>query len=141
MMPNPLIGENIDELGPRFPDMSEAYDPDLIRHVLKIANTNQIKVHIGVYVGVTGPCYETPAEYKYFRIIGGDAVGMSTVPEVIVARHMNIRCFGLSVITDLGIPEKMEYITHEMVQRVAGEAEPRAAVLIRELTGKIRDVS
>ena len=137
MMPNPLIGENVDELGPRFPDMSEAYDPDLIAHALRIAEENGIQVHKGVYLGVTGPCYETPAEYKYFRIIGGDAVGMSTVPEVIAARHMDIHCFGLSVITDLGIPGRMEYITHQMVQKAAGEAEPRVAVIIRELTGML----
>jgi len=136
MMTNPLVGDNIDELGPRFPDMSEAYDRDLIGHAVRIAGEKQIKVYKGIYVGVTGPCYETPAEYNYYRIIGGDAIGMSTVPEVIVARHMNIRCFGLSVITDLGIPGRMEYITHEMVQKAAGEAEPRVAALIRALTGK-----
>ena len=103
---NPLIGPNIDELGPRFPDMSEAYSKELITLAEKVAVKNQIKLVKGVYAGLTGPTLETPAEYFYTRAIGADAVGMSTVPEVIAARHMSIPCFGFSVITDLGVPRK-----------------------------------
>ena len=100
LLPNPLIGPNIDEFGPRFPDMTRPYDPALIRLARHLADKLNIPVHEGVYVGGTGPSYETPAEYKYFRTIGGDAVGMSTVPEVIVARHAGIPVFGMSVITN-----------------------------------------
>ncbi|MDO9152422.1 MAG: purine-nucleoside phosphorylase, partial [Paludibacter sp.] len=98
---HPLRGKNIKELGPRFPDMSEAYSKDMINKSKIIAKKNNIRVVEGVYVGTTGPTFETPAEYKYFRNIGGDAVGMSTVPEVIVAVHAGMRCFGISIITDL----------------------------------------
>ena len=100
LMPNPLIGPNIDELGPRFPDMTRPYDPTLIRRAHEQAQQLGIELKEGVYVGGTGPSYETPAEYKYFRIIGGDAVGMSTIPEVIVARHAGVPVFGISVITN-----------------------------------------
>ena len=100
LMPNPLIGPNLDELGPRFPDMTRPYDPALIRLAREQAQKLGIPLQEGVYVGGTGPSYETPAEYKYFRIIGGDAVGMSTIPEVIVARHAGIPVFGISVITN-----------------------------------------
>ncbi|MBR4774579.1 MAG: purine-nucleoside phosphorylase [Bacteroidales bacterium] len=100
LLPNPLIGPNIDELGPRFPDMTRPYDPALIKLALKLASELGYPLHQGVYVGGTGPSYETPAEYKYFRSIGGDAVGMSTIPEVITARHAGVPVFGISVITN-----------------------------------------
>jgi purine-nucleoside phosphorylase len=133
LMPNPLIGLHNKEFGERFPDMSQAYFPDYIKLAKKIANTRNIKIHEGVYVAVTGPTYETPAEYKFFRIIGGDAVGMSTVPEVIAAHQMGIKCFAISVITDLGIPGKIEYMTHEQVQKAAAAAEPKLAIIVKEL--------
>ena len=100
LLPNPLIGPNLDEFGPRFPDMTRPYDPALIRMAVELGKEMGIELHQGVYVGGTGPSYETPAEYKYFRSIGGDAVGMSTVPEVIVARHAGVPVFGISVITN-----------------------------------------
>ncbi len=100
LLPNPLIGPNFEDYGPRFPDMTRPYDRSLIRLALQIGAEEDIPLHQGVYVGGTGPSYETPAEYKYFRILGGDAVGMSTVPEVIVARHAGIPVFGISVITN-----------------------------------------
>tara|TARA_B100000780_G_scaffold191683_1_gene135017 strand:- start:2383 stop:3192 length:810 start_codon:yes stop_codon:yes gene_type:complete len=137
LIPNPLIGRNINELGPRFPDMSEPYNPTMIQLATKIANDNNIKNHVGTYVGVTGPTLETPAEYSYFRFIGGDTVGMSTVPEVIIARHMNIDCFAISVITDLGVPGKIQKITHEDVQSVAEIAEPKLTLIIKELISNI----
>ncbi len=100
LLPNPLIGPNIEDFGPRFPDMTRPYDPALIKLAEEIAAEQDIPLKKGVYVGGTGPSYETPAEYKYFRLIGGDAVGMSTIPEVIVARHAGIPVFGISVITN-----------------------------------------
>ncbi len=100
LLPNPLIGPNLDEMGPRFPDMTRPYDPSLIKLAKDTASALEILLKEGVYVGDTGPSYETPAEYKFYRIIGGDAVGMSTVPEVIVARHAGIPVFGMSVITN-----------------------------------------
>ena len=100
LLPNPLIGPNFDQFGPRFPDMTRPYDPKLIKMAKEIGQELGIELKEGVYVGGTGPSYETPAEYKFFRIIGGDAVGMSTIPEVIVARHANIPVFGISVITN-----------------------------------------
>ena len=100
LLPNPLIGPNINELGPRFPDMTRPYDPSLIRLAKEEAQKLGIELKEGMYVGGTGPSYETPAEYKFFRIIGGDAVGMSTIPEVIVARHAGVPVFGISVITN-----------------------------------------
>lgn len=133
LFPNPLIGRNIDELGPRFPDMSEPYDHSLIGTAKGIAQRNGIKVQVGCYVGLTGPTLETPAEYRYVRNIGGDAVGMSTVPEVIAARHMGIPCFAMSVITDMGVEGRIERTTHEMVQRVAEKAEPKLTLIMKEL--------
>lgn len=134
---NPLIGPNIPELGPRFPDMSETYDKNLISMVKEIATANKIKLQEGVYLGLSGPTFETPAEYKMLRIWGADTVGMSTVPEVIVARHMGITCFAISIITDLGIPGKIEKITHEEVQRVAAISEKKMTFLFKELIKKI----
>ncbi|MFZ5553359.1 MAG: purine-nucleoside phosphorylase [Bacteroidota bacterium] len=132
---NPLIGKNYDELGPRFPDMSEPYDKKMIEKAKKIAATNGIRIAEGVYLGLSGPCFETPAEYRMVRIMGGDAVGMSTVPEVIVARHMNIPCFAVSIITDLGVDGKIVEVSHEEVQQVAREAEPKMTLIIKGLLG------
>jgi len=137
LLPNPLIGKNLDELGPRFPDMSDAYDKTLIEKAEKIAQQLGIKVQKGTYVGVTGPTLETPSEYVYFRTIGGDAVGMSTVPEVIVARHMHIPCFAISIITDLGVPGKIVKVTHEEVQQIASQSEPKMTQIIKNLVGEI----
>ncbi len=130
---NPLMGANIKELGPRFPDMSQPYNLQLRNQAFKIALQNNIDLKEGVYVGVAGPTFETPAEYKMFRILGGDAIGMSTVPEVIVARHMNIAVFGISIITDSGVPGEIIEISHEEVQAVAMQAEPKMSLIIREL--------
>jgi purine-nucleoside phosphorylase len=137
LIPNPLIGKNINELGLRFPDMSEPYCPEMIEIVDTIAKKNNIKIQKGVYVAVTGPTLETPAEYFYFRKIGGDTVGMSTVPEVVIARHMDIPCFAISVITDLGVPGKIKKVTHEDVQNVAEVTEPKLTLLIKNLISKI----
>ena len=130
---NPLIGKNIDELGPRFPDMSAPYDAEMIAKAQKIAKEKNIRCHTGVYAAVTGPTYETRAEYKYIRIIGSDCVGMSTVPEVIVARHMDLPVFAISIITDMGGLEDVQVITHEEVLKVAQAAEVKMTALIKEL--------
>ena len=129
---NPLRGENIPQ-GPRFPDMGHAYDPDLVDLADAIAAEKGLKVRHGVYVATQGPCYETPAEYRMFAQLGADAVGMSTVPEVIVARHVGIRCFGFSIITDLGGHGQVMKVTHEDVQKAANEAQPRVAAIMREM--------
>jgi purine-nucleoside phosphorylase len=135
---NPLRGKNFNDLGPRFPDMSEAYSKTLIKKAKQIATNNHINnIQEGVYVGTAGPTFETPAEYAYFRKIGGDAVGMSTVPEVIVARHMNMDCFAISIITDLGVADKIVEITHEDVQKIAKETEPKMTLIIKELINSI----
>jgi purine-nucleoside phosphorylase len=133
LMPNPLIGKNENELGTRFPDMSEPYDKKLIAQATEIAKKNNIKVQHGVYVGLSGPTLETPAEYKYVRLIGGDNVGMSTTPEVIAAVHMGIPCFAISIITDVGIEGRIVKVTHEEIQRAAEKAEPRMTVIMKEL--------
>jgi len=130
---NPLIGVNEPALGPRFPDMSRPYDPGLIAMAHEIAGEKGCALQEGVYYGVTGPTYETRAEYKMIHILGGDAVGMSTVQEVIVAVHMGMRVFGVSIITDLGIREEENTITHEEVLEAAAAAEPRVAELFTEL--------
>ena len=132
---HPLRGKNID-YGPRFPDMSEAYNRSLIVQAKGIAQEKGIRVVEGVYVGVSGPTFETPAEYKYYRTIGGDAVGMSTVPEVIVAKHCGIRVFGMSVITDLGIEGQIVEVTHEEVQEAADKAQPFMTDIMRELINR-----
>jgi purine-nucleoside phosphorylase len=134
---HPLRGKNYPELGPRFPDMSEAYNKDFIQKAKAIAARNNIRVVEGVYVGTTGPTYETKAEYRYFRTIGGDAVGMSTVPEVIVANHAGMRCFGISIITDLGVPGKIIEITHEEVQRIGNSVQPLMTLIMKELLAEI----
>jgi purine-nucleoside phosphorylase len=133
LLPNPLIGPNDDRIGARFPDMGVAYDQSLINKALVIAQHHNIRIHKGIYLSTTGPTFETPAEYKYFRIIGADAVGMSTTPEVIIARHMNLPCFAVSVITDLGVEGKIEYTTHESVQHEAAKTESRMTTLMTEL--------
>jgi len=130
---NPLIGPNMDELGPRFPDMSEPYSKRMIAKAKEIAENHNIRISEGIYAGLTGPTLETPAEYVYIRNIGSDAVGMSTVPEVIAAKHMGMECFGVSIISDLGVPGKIVKVTHEMVQDVATKAEPKMTIIISEL--------
>jgi purine-nucleoside phosphorylase len=130
---NPLIGRNEEELGPRFPDMSQPYDRTLINKALDIAKANNITCHKGVYVAVTGPNLETSAEYKYLRIIGGDAVGMSTVPEVIVARHMGLPVFAISVLTDEGFPEELKSVSIDEILAIAQEAEPKMTLILKEL--------
>jgi len=130
---NPLRGPNLDEFGPRFPDMSEPYDKKMIAQAKEIARKNNIKIHTGVYASVTGPNLETPAEYRYVRILGADVVGMSTIPENLVARHMDIPVFAISVITDLGIDGRIEKITIEDVLAAASKAEPNMTKIFREL--------
>jgi purine-nucleoside phosphorylase len=137
LIPNPLIGKHIPEFGPRFPDMSDAYDKKLIAKAIAIASKHNIKVQKGVYTGVTGPTLETPSEYKYFRIIGSDAVGMSTVPEIIVAHQMGLPCFAISIITDLGVPGKIVKVTHTDVQNVAEKAEPLMTLIMKELIAEL----
>lgn len=134
---NPLRGHNYNELGPRFPAMTEAYSKELVKLADSVAEEANIRLMHGVYVGTTGPTFETPAEYEYFRIIGGDAVGMSTVPEVIVAIHGGMRVFGLSVITDLGGKDITQVPTHEEVQEAAVKAQPKMLSLIRGMIEKI----
>ena len=134
---NPLTGSNLDQLGPRFPDMSEPYDRSIIELGLDIGKTLERGVHQGVYAVVTGPNLETPAEYGYLRTIGADAVGMSTVPEVIVARHMAIPVFAVSVITDLCYPGAIEKVTVEKVIAAAQQAEPQLTKLISEMLSSL----
>jgi purine-nucleoside phosphorylase len=134
---NPLIGKNQDELGPRFPDMSDAYDRKLIDLAKSIAKENGIEVSEGVYAGLTGPTLETPAEYNYIRVIGADAVGMSTVPEVIVARHMDIPVFAISIVTDLGVKGKIKKVTVQDVIDVANKQEPKMTFIMKELISRI----
>ncbi|MBK0382342.1 purine-nucleoside phosphorylase [Pedobacter sp. SD-b] len=130
---NPLIGRNYEELGPRFPDMSQPYDKIMIGKALSIAKEKNIICHKGVYVSVTGPNLETKAEYKYLRIIGGDAVGMSTVPEVIVANHMGLPVFAISVLTDEGFPQDLQPVSVEEIIKIASEAEPKLTAILKEL--------
>ena|ERR1035437_2005811 len=130
---NPLIGKNMPELGPRFPDMSDAYDRTIIEKAKAVAARNNIRVQEGIYMGLSGPTFETPAEYRLVTILGADAVGMSTVPEVIVARHMKIPCFAMSIITDLGVEGKIVQVTHQDVQEVAALAEKKMTVIMKEL--------
>lgn len=128
---NPLLGKNESLLGPRFPDMSEPYSKVLIARAKEIAASLKIPVHEGVYAGVTGPTFETRAEYKLLHIAGGDAVGMSTVQEVIAARHLGLAVFAMSVITDLGIREEDNIITHEEVLQAAAAAEPKLTAMFK----------
>lgn len=134
---NPLIGPNDNELGVRFPDMSEPYSKELIQLAEKVAAEENIKIRKGVYVAVTGPNLETRAEYRFLRIIGADAVGMSTVPENIVANHMGMKCFGLTIITDIGDPDNLKPLTVEEVIEIANQAEPRMTLLIKKIIERI----
>lgn len=133
---HPLRGKNF-PTGPRFPDMHEAYDHGLLEMARGIAREKGIRVVEGVYLATQGPTYETPAEYKMYRTFGADAVGMSTVPEVIVARHCGIRVFGVSVITDLGVEGRIVEVSHEEVQRAANEVQPLMADIFREMIRRI----
>ncbi len=134
---NPLIGPNDERLGPRFPDMSEPYDKRLIELANRIAIEEKIGIHKGVYVGLTGPNFETPAEYRFLRLIGADAVGMSTVCEVIVARHSGLRVLGMSCITDECIPDRLEPVNFRKLIQVAQKAEPNLARLVKRLLREI----
>jgi purine-nucleoside phosphorylase len=130
---NPLIGRNINELGPRFPDMTQTYDLEYIHLAREIARKKLIKLHEGVYVGGTGPSFETPAEYRFFHTIGGDAIGMSTVPEVIVAKHMSMRVFGISVITNNGLVIPEGGNKHSEVLDIATVAAPKLEAILIDL--------
>jgi len=134
---NPLIGENDELLGSRFPDMSEPYNRELIKKAKAVANRLNIAVKEGIYTGVTGPTFETRAEYKLIHIAGGDAVGMSTVQEVIAAVHMGLQVFAMSIITDIGIRENDNIITHEEVLREAKNAEPRLTAIFKEMIDEL----
>ena len=134
---NPLRGKNYDELGPRFPDMSEPYSNELINYVKELNDEQNLGLHFGVYTGTPGPTYETKSEYKYFRYIGSDAVGMSTTPETIVAIHLGMKVFGISVISDLGVEGMVVEISHEEVQEVAAMAEPKLSLIFKALVKKI----
>ena len=137
---HPLHGKNINELGPRFPAMGEAYSKRLIQMARDIAAEKNVRLMEGVYVGTQGPTFETPSEYRYFWRIGGDAVGMSTVPEVIVARHGDMEVFGISVITDLGVEGIVERVSHEEVQKAAAAAQPIMAMLVEEIINRVEDL-
>ena len=132
---HPLRGKNF-PTGPRFPDMHEAYDKGLVSMADKIAAEKHIRVMHGVYMGVQGPTFETPSEYRMYHRMGADAVGMSTVPEVIVARHCGIKVFGVSVITDLGIENAAVEVSHEEVQQAANRAQPLMTAIMREMISR-----
>ena len=132
MPEHPLRGENDSRFGPRFVDMHEPYDLEMIGVMKEVAREKSIAVKQGVYLALQGPTFETPAEYRMVKLVGADTVGMSTVPEVIVARHMDIKCFGLSVITDLGIEGKIEPVSHEAVQEAAKGSEEKLKDLVLE---------
>lgn len=140
LLPNPLIGPNDDRIGTRFPEMSQPYDHRLIALADDIAKKLNIHVQHGVYVADSGPSYETPAEYRYYRIIGGDCVGMSTVPEVIVARHCGLPVFAVSVITDLGGQEIPVQVSHEEVLNAANVAEPKMTAIIQEMFKRLDEI-
>jgi purine-nucleoside phosphorylase len=137
LMPNPLVGPNNLDLGPRFVDMSEAYDNVLLSKAKKVARHHGIHFKTGVYAATTGPTYETPAEYKYIRILGADAVGMSTIPEVIVARHMRLPVFAVSVISDLGVEGKIVEISHDEVVDAASLVAPKLNIIIKDLVKEV----
>jgi purine-nucleoside phosphorylase len=134
---NPLIGKNEDAIGERFPDMSEPYKNNLIKAAKEIAKENNIQLKEGVYVGVTGPTFETRAEYKMLKILGADAVGMSTVQEVIAAVHLGLPVFAVSVITDIGIREEENIITHEEVLQAAKDAEPQLSLIFKQMIAEL----
>jgi len=135
---NPLMGPNDPDLGPRFPDMSQAYDPDLIALAERAALAEGIAIRKGVYAGVHGPSYETPAELRMLRGWGADAVGMSTVPEVIAARHMGMRVLGITAITDMATGEQIKTVTHEDVMAVAREIEPKFIRLVKRIVREMK---
>ena len=135
---NPLMGPNDPDLGPRFPDMSQAYDPDLIALAERAALAEGIAIRKGVYAGVHGPSYETPAELRMLRGWGADAVGMSTVPEVIAARHMGMRVLGITAITDMATGEQIKTVTHEDVMAVAREIEPKFIRLMKRIVREMK---
>ncbi|MEJ2595491.1 MAG: purine-nucleoside phosphorylase [bacterium] len=137
LMPNPLIGKNNKSFGPRFVDMSQAYDKQLLSKAQKVARHHGIRVKTGIYAAVTGPTYETPAEYRYIQLLGADAVGMSTVPEVIVARHMHLPVFAVSVISDLGVEGKIVEISHDEVVDAASLVAPKLNLIIKDLVTEI----
>ena len=134
---SPLRGMNDPDLGPRFPDMSAPYSPELIKKGLGVAARESITCHQGVYVSVSGPNLETKAEYRYLRLIGGDAVGMSTVPEVIVANHMGLPVFALSVLTDEGFPEVLQPVSLDEIVATASHAEPKMTIILRQLIASL----
>ena len=140
LLPNPLIGKNDDRIGTRFPEMSEAYNKNVLAFADKIADELKIQVQHGVYVGDTGPTYETPAEYNYYRVIGGDCVGMSTVPEVIIARHCGLPVFAMSIITDLGGKDIAVQVTHEEVINAANVAEPKMTAILKEMPKRLDEI-
>lgn len=130
---NPLVGPNVDAWGPRFPDMSEPYDIELRARAKQIANKHAIKLHEGVYVSVLGPNLETKAEYRFLRAIGADVVGMSTTPEVTVARHMDLRVMAIGIITDECFPDTLQPVTLEEVLEAAGIAEPKLTTIMSDI--------
>jgi len=134
---NPLIGQNLDKFGPRFPDMSEPYSKRLIALAEKVALDNKIKVQKGVFIAVPGPSLETRAEYRFLRATGADVVGMSTVPEVIVANHQSMEVLGISVITDECFPEALEPVNVEEIIRVAAQTEPKLTLIMREVVKRL----
>ena len=137
LMPNPLVGPNFEDFGPRFVDMSEAYDRRLLKIANKVARHHGINFKTGVYAAVSGPTYETPAEYRYIKSLGADAVGMSTVPEVIVARHMRLPVFAVSVISDLGVEGKIVEISHDEVIDAATMVAPKLNIIIKDLVKEL----
>ena len=136
---HPLRGKNIDELGPRFPGMTDAYSPRIIRLAEECGKKLGIPLQHGVYAGLQGPSFETPAEYNWIRVIGGDAVGMSTVPEIIVARHMGMECFGMSVITNSTASPELIKTNHTEVQDIGNTAQPRMTALFREIIAELKE--
>ena len=135
----PMQGKNIDELGPRFPGMTDAYSPRIIRLAEECGKKLGIPLQHGVYAGLQGPSFETPAEYNWIRVIGGDAVGMSTVPEIIVARHMGMECFGMSVITNSTVSPELIKTNHTEVQDIGNTAQPRMTALFREIIAELKE--
>jgi purine-nucleoside phosphorylase len=134
---NPLIGKNEDELGPRFPDMSEPYSEELLKIAEEVALENKIKVQKGVYVAVPGPNLETKAEYRFLRNIGADVVGMSTIPENIVANHMGMRVLGISIVTDECFPDSLRKVDVEEIIGTAMKAEPKMTLILKEVIKKL----
>src|SRR5210317_581257 len=133
---NPLLGKNDDRFGTRFPDMSKIYNRELIDYAKKEALNKDIKVYEGVLTALSGPTYETPAEYRWLRTIGADCVGMSTIPEITIGHHAGMKCFAMSLVTDLGIQGKIVEITHKMVQEESAKAAPKMAYIVKKVVEK-----